>query len=49
VKAPSREAGQKFVGEAPRALARTPKIVSRQIEGDGWDGMREMAIAEVDE
>lgn len=37
------------VAELPRALARTPKIISRRIEGEGWDAMGEMAIAEVDE
>jgi quinol monooxygenase YgiN len=40
---------KKAVQELPQALARTPKIVSRQIAGEGWDAMGEMAIAEVDE
>lgn len=28
----------------PQALAATPRIISRQIEGDGWGEMGEMAI-----
>jgi quinol monooxygenase YgiN len=33
-----------FVAETPRALAATPKIVSRQVDGDGWDAMGEMQV-----
>ena len=28
----------------PQALASTPKIVSRQVEGDGWGEMGEMQV-----
>lgn len=31
-------------GPMYQALASTPKIVSRQVEGDGWDEMGEMKI-----
>ena len=30
--------------ELPQALASTPKIVSRQVDGDGWDEMGEMKV-----
>ena len=33
-----------FVAETPQALARTPQIVSRQVDGDGWEPMGEMQI-----
>lgn len=33
-----------FVAETPQALAATPKIVSRQVEGSGWDAMGEMQV-----
>jgi quinol monooxygenase YgiN len=33
-----------FVAETPQALAATPKIVSRQVDGDGWDSMGEMQV-----
>jgi quinol monooxygenase YgiN len=32
------------VRDLPPALVRTPKIVSRQVEGDSWDEMGEMRI-----
>lgn len=35
---------KKFVSETPEALAHTPKIVSRQVDGDGWDAMGEMTV-----
>ena len=35
---------KKFIAETPEALARTPKIISRQVDGDGWDAMGEMQI-----
>ncbi|MGP5688620.1 putative quinol monooxygenase [Glutamicibacter ardleyensis] len=31
--------------QMPEALAETPKIISRQIEGSDWDRMGELAIA----
>lgn len=30
--------------EMPQALAATPRIVSRQVEGNGWDEMGELTI-----
>ncbi|GAA3606665.1 putative quinol monooxygenase [Microlunatus ginsengisoli] len=33
-----------FVAEAPRHLVRTPRIVSRQVEGDSWDVMGELTV-----
>ena len=30
--------------DMPQALAATPQIISRQVEGDGWDAMGEVAI-----
>lgn len=33
-----------FIAETPEALARTPKIVSRQVDGAGWDAMGELQI-----
>ncbi len=35
---------KKAMQEMPQALAHTPRIVSRQIEGTGWDKMGELAI-----
>jgi quinol monooxygenase YgiN len=35
---------KKAVQEMPPALAATPKIVSRQIDGDAWDAMGEMRV-----
>ncbi|MDR8019957.1 putative quinol monooxygenase [Nesterenkonia aerolata] len=32
-------------GPMHRALAATPKIISRQIDGDGWDAMGEMTVS----
>ncbi len=34
----------KAMKEFPQALASTPKIVSRQVEGDGWGEMGEMTV-----
>lgn len=31
-------------GPMHRALASTPKIISRQIDGDGWDEMGELKV-----
>ena len=33
-----------FVAETPSALTATPKIVSRQVDGDGWDAMGELKV-----
>ena len=33
-----------FVAETPSALTATPKIVSRQVDGDGWDAMGELEV-----
>ena len=30
--------------DLPQALAGTPKIVSRQVDGDGWDEMGELKV-----
>jgi quinol monooxygenase YgiN len=35
---------KRAVSELPRALARTPLIVSRQVDGSGWDTMGEMTV-----
>lgn len=35
---------KKAVSEMPVALASTPRIVSRKIDGDGWDTMSEMTV-----
>lgn len=34
----------KAMQELPVALARTPAIVSRQVEGTGWDEMGELTV-----
>lgn len=33
-----------FVAETPEALAATPRIISRQVDGDGWGPMGEMSV-----
>ena len=30
--------------DMPQALARTPRIISRQVEGTGWDEMDELTV-----
>ena len=35
---------KKFIAETPEALSRTPKIISRQVDGDGWEPMGELQI-----
>ena len=30
--------------DLPQALVATPKIVSKQVDGDGWDAMGELQI-----
>ncbi len=37
------------VQELPKALARTPRIVSRKVDGEGWDAMGEMVVDEGDD
>jgi quinol monooxygenase YgiN len=37
-----------FVAEAPSCLVRTPRIVSRQVDGAEWDVMGEITVDEVD-
>lgn len=36
---------QRATREMPQALVETPKIISRQIEGSGWDRMGEFVVA----
>lgn len=33
-----------FIAETPAKLSSTPRIVSRQVEGSGWDSMGEMTV-----
>jgi len=40
----SSEHFQRAMREMPQALAETPRIVSRQIEGNDWDRMGELQI-----
>jgi quinol monooxygenase YgiN len=35
---------KKAMTEMPQALAETPRIISRQLDGDSWDRMGELAI-----
>jgi quinol monooxygenase YgiN len=35
---------QLAIQQMPEALMETPKIISRQIEGSGWDRMGELAV-----
>ena len=35
---------QQAMRDLPQALASTPRIVSRQVEGTGWDVMGELSI-----
>jgi quinol monooxygenase YgiN len=35
---------KKAVAELPAYLAHTPRIVSRQVDGDAWDAMGEMQV-----
>lgn len=35
---------KKAIETMPQALVSTPKILSRQVEGDGWDEMGEMKV-----
>ena len=36
---------KKAMQEQPQYLQETPRIISRQVEGDGWDLMGEMTVA----
>jgi hypothetical protein len=33
------------MAEQPQYLQETPRIISRQIDGEGWDQMGEMTVA----
>ncbi|MFT4163614.1 MAG: putative quinol monooxygenase [Microlunatus sp.] len=33
-----------FIAETPLALRATPRIISRQVDGNGWDAMGEMQV-----
>ena len=35
---------QQAMKDMPQALRATPKIVSRQVDGTGWDQMGELAV-----
>ncbi|GGH96256.1 putative quinol monooxygenase [Arthrobacter liuii] len=35
---------KKAMADMPQALIETPKIISRQLDGDGWDLMGELTI-----
>ena len=35
---------KKAMEEMPQALAETPRIISRQLDGEGWDAMGELTI-----
>lgn len=35
----------KATGEMGQALVATPKIISRQVDGDGWDEMGEVTVS----
>lgn len=35
---------KKAMAEQPQYLQETPRIISRQIEGEGWDEMGEMTV-----
>ena len=39
---------KKAIEDLPKALSRTPSIVSRQVDGSGWDTMGEMVVDEGD-
>ena len=40
----SREHFARAMEDMPQALASTPRIVSRQVEGQGWDTMGELRV-----
>ena len=35
---------KKAMADMPQALVETPKIISRQLDGEGWDLMGELTI-----
>ena len=35
---------KKAIGEMGQALVATPRIVSRQVDGEGWDAMGEITV-----
>lgn len=35
---------KKFTTDTPKLLNATPKIISREVEGSGWDEMGEMSV-----
>ena len=35
---------KKAIADMPQALAETPRIISRQLDGEGWDQMGELTI-----
>ena len=35
---------KKATGELRQAFVSTPRIVSRQVDGDGWDEMGEISV-----
>ncbi|RLY93982.1 antibiotic biosynthesis monooxygenase [Kocuria tytonicola] len=37
---------QKMTEQFPQYLVKTPRIISRQIEGDGWEEMGEIQVSE---
>ena len=36
---------KKAVADMPQALVRTPQIISRQVEGSGWEEMGEVQVS----
>lgn len=36
---------QKAMADMPQALLETPRLISRQVDGEGWDRMGELTIA----
>ena len=35
---------KKAIGEMGQALVATPRIISRQVDGEGWDAMGEITV-----
>ena len=40
----SSEHFKQAVAAMPQALVRTPQIISRQVDGDGWEAMGEVTV-----
>lgn len=36
---------QKMTEQFPQYLVKTPRIISRQVEGDGWEEMGEVQVS----